>query len=205
MSYSTTTKWSIDTSASHVSFVVNHLMISAVKGRFKNYNASIFTEGKDFTSAKIDFWLDPSSIDTHDRMRDKHLVSSEFLDVDKFPIVTFVSDGFKITDASDYELHGNLTIKGITKQVKLNAKFSGFSKNKSGCDEAKFILTGTLNRKHWKLDWNVDVHAGSILVSDDVLIQCEILLQKEENELTKDTLLFQDMEASIAPQYTVNF
>jgi len=205
MTFSTTKKWSIDTNNSHVSFVVNHLMISAVKGTFKNFNATVFTEGKDFTSAKIDFWLDPSSIDTNDKMRDKHLISSEFFDTDKFPFITFVSDSFKKTNSGNYELHGNLMIKEITKHVKLNAKFSGFSKNNTGCDVAKFLLTGTLNRKHWKLDWNVDVHAGSILVSDDVLIQCEILLQKENNELTKDTLFLQELEQSTAPAYANHF
>ena len=204
MSYNATTKWSIDTTTSNVSFVVNHLMISTVKGSFKNYNASIYTNGKDFSSAKIDFWLAPASIDTRDKIRDEHLISSEFFDVNNFPVITFVSDVFKKTETGDYDLYGNLTIKEITKRVKLTAKFDGFTKNTESCDEAKFTLTGSLNRKHWKLDWNVSVHAGSILVSDEVLIQCEIHLLKEDEAIAKDKSLLMEMEQGVAPEYAHN-
>lgn len=204
MPYTANSKWSIDETSSEISFVVNHLMLSSVKGHFKKFNASIFTNEKDFTTAKIDFWLDPASIDTRDKQRDQHLVSSGFFDVENHRIITFVSDTFKPTsNPRNYELHGNLTIKGITKRVKLIAEFTGFSKDHEGNDTASFTLTGSLNRKNWKLDWDVSVHAGSILVSDEVLINCKVLLLREEEVPALNAQLHSEMEQSSAPAYMV--
>lgn len=203
MPYTANTKWSIDEHSSDISFVVNHLMISTVKGNFKKFNASVYTNGNDFTSAKIDFWLDPASINTGDSTRDENLIGKGFFDIANHRIITFVSDMFKHVGPGVYELYGNLTIKGIAKRVKLTVEFQGFSKDDDGNDTASFTLSGSLNRKNWKLDWDVSVHAGSILVSDEVLIHCNVVLLKDEMAIEQDAFLQLDMEKSSAPAYMV--
>src|ERR1039457_6171407 len=120
------TKWSMDLAHSEVSFKVRHLMISNVKGTFKIFDASIYTNAKDFTTADIDLWIDAASISTGDVKRDEHLMSADFFDVKNHKQITFTSSTIGKADASgNHELWGELTMKGVTKNVKLNAQFGG--------------------------------------------------------------------------------
>ena len=112
------TKWSVDQSHSEIAFKVKHLMISHVKGSFKVFDANIYTMGKDFTTAKIELWIDASSIITADEKRDEHLKGADFFDVQKYKQITFVSSVIaKEEIEGNHQLSGDLTIKGITKKV----------------------------------------------------------------------------------------
>src|SRR5580693_3844362 len=111
-------KWSIDQSHSDITFKIKHLMISNVKGAFKTFDASIYTVGKDFTSAETDLWIDVSSITTGDEKRDAHLKSADFFDVHNHKQITFSSGGVENAEAGgNHELWGELTIKGIAKKI----------------------------------------------------------------------------------------
>src|SRR5580765_4096462 len=115
----TRTKWTIDPAHSEIAFRVKHLMITNVRGTFKEFDASIYTIGEDFMSAEIDFWLNPASITTGDEKRDAHLRSADFFDVENFKEINFTGNTYeKVDKAGHYELYGDLTIKGIKKQVK---------------------------------------------------------------------------------------
>ncbi len=171
------TKWSIDQSHTELAFRVRHLMISHVRGVFKKFDASIYTTDKDFSTAEVDIWIDPSSISTGDEKRDEHLKSVDFLDVTKYKQISFTSSTIGKPDSEgNHELWGELTMKGITKNMKLNVKFNGLMKDPWGNEKAGFTVTGKINRSDWGLTWNAALEAGGLMVSEDVNIFCEMEL-----------------------------
>lgn len=171
------TKWSIDQAHSVITFKVRHLMIANVKGSFKIFDASIYTSGKDFTTAQIDIWIDASSITTGDSKRDEHLKSADFFDVENHKQIAFTSGDFEKADAEGrQELWGELTMKGITKKIKLTVEFGGIIIDPWGNEKAGFTLTGTINRNDWGLVWNSTMETGGLLVGETVKISCEVEL-----------------------------
>ncbi len=173
-------KWSIDPSHSQIDFKVRHLMIAHVKGAFKVFDASIYTTGKDFTTAEIDLWIDVASIATGDKKRDEHLMSPEFFDVKNHKQINFTARTMaKEGLVGHYELWGELTIIGVTKNVKLDVEFGGIMMDPWGKEKAGFTLTGKINRSDWGLTWNATLETGGLMVSDEVTILCEIELTNE--------------------------
>ncbi|MHB8259614.1 MAG: YceI family protein [Bacteroidia bacterium] len=171
------TKWSMDLAHSEISFKVRHLMISNVKGTFKIFDASIYTNAKDFTTAEIDLWIDASSISTGDAKRDEHLKGADFFDVQNHKQITFTSSTIGKADAEgNHELWGELTMKGITKNVKLNAQFGGIMHDPWKNEKAGFTVSGKIKRSEWGLSWNTAVEAGGIMVGDEISILCEVEL-----------------------------
>lgn len=171
------TKWSIDQAHSDITFKVRHLMIAHVKGSFKIFDASIYTSDKDFTTAQIDIWIDASSITTGDSKRDEHLKSADFFDVENHKQIAFTSGDFEKADAEGrQELWGELTMKGITKKIKLTVEFGGIIIDPWGNEKAGFTLTGTINRNDWGLVWNSTMETGGLLVGETVKISCEVEL-----------------------------
>ncbi len=173
-------KWVIDPVHSEIGFKVKHLMFTNVRGIFAEYDASIYTTGEDFMSAEIDFWLNPASVSTRDEKRDEHLKSADFFEVEKYKEINFTVDSYEEVDKDgSYEMWGNLTIKGITKQIKLDVEFGGVIKDPWGNHKAAFAINGKINRKDWGLNWNAALEAGGVIVSDEVWINCEVELVKE--------------------------
>jgi polyisoprenoid-binding protein YceI len=182
----TQTKWSIDQAHCEIAFKVRHLMISHVKGTFKSFDASIYTNSKDFTTAEVDLWIDPSSIATGDAKRDEHLKSADFFDVNKHKQITFTSSTIGKPDSDgNQELWGELTMLGVTKNVKLNVQFGGIAKDPWGNEKAGLSVSGTIKRSDWGLVWNATIETGGLMVSDEVMISCEIeLINKGQEDLT---------------------
>ncbi len=174
----TRTIWTLDPSHSELLFKVKHLMISNVKGEFRKLNASIDMVGNDLSTAKAKVNIDAASIFTNDDNRDKHLLSADFFDTEHHPELTFESTALSGAGA-DYTLTGDLTIKGVTKQVKLSVEFGGVNKDPWGNEKMGFSLTGTINRKDWGLNWNAALEAGGVLVSDEVRISAEVQFVKQ--------------------------
>lgn len=171
------TKWSIDQIHSEIEFKIRHLMISHVKGEFKVFDASIYTYEKDFTTCEIDLWIDAASIETGDSQRDEHLKSADFFDVANHKQITFTSSTIgKPNKEGIQELWGELTIKGIKKNVKLNVQFGGIIKDPWGNEKAGFNISGKVNRTDWGLIWNTILETGGLMVSEEVNISCDIEL-----------------------------
>ncbi len=180
----TATRWSLDTAHTEIGFKVRHLMIAHVKGRFSTFDASIYTTGNDFTTAKVDFWIDASSLTTGDIKRDEHLKSADFFDVENHKQITFFSGSIvKDNNSAGYELWGELTIKDITRNIKLNVEFGGIIKDPSGNEKAGFTVSGTINRSDWGLVWNALIEASGVAVSEEVAILCEVELTNVGNEV----------------------
>ena len=182
----TQTRWAIDPAHCEIAFKVRHLMIAHVKGSFKTFDASIYTNSNDFTTAEVDLWIDPSSIFTGDTKRDEHLKSPDFFDVEKHKQITFTSSTMGKPDADgNLELWGELTMLGVTNNVKLNVQFGGIAKDPSGNEKAGLTLTGVINRSDWGLVWNATIETGGLMVSDEVTISCEVeLINKGQEDMT---------------------
>ena len=172
-----TTKWAIDPTHSEITFKVKHLMISNVKGEFRTFQANI--DGEDFTNSIISANIDANSISTNNNDRDTHLKSPDFFEVEKYPEITFVSTSLKKVDDNEYELVGNLTMKGITKEIKLNTEFGGFMKDPYGNEKAGFSINGKLNRKDFGLNWNAALEAGGVMVGNEIKINAEVQFVKQ--------------------------
>lgn len=177
-------KWSIDQAHSEMAFKVKDLMYSHVKGVFKTFGASI-TTSKDFTNPEIDLWIDSSSISTGDSKCERHLKETDFLDVQNHKLITFTSNTIrKSAIDNSHELWGELTVKGITKNIKLNVQSKGILVDTWGNEKAGFTVTGKIKRSYWGLVWNSTIETRGILVSDEVTISCDVeLINTNKKEL----------------------
>ncbi|MCU7551584.1 YceI family protein [Chitinophagaceae bacterium LB-8] len=173
------TKWIIDAAHSEVLFKVKHLMVTNVTGQFSSFEGTVEAENDDFSNATIQFTADVHSISTNNEQRDQHLKTADFFEAEKYPQVKFVSTGFKKKSDEDYELTGDLTIKGITQQVSLKVEFSGIVQDPWGNTKAGFSLNGKINRKDFGLTFNAVTETGGVLLSDEVKLLAEVQLQKQ--------------------------
>ncbi len=174
------TKWTIDPAHSEVRFKVKHLMITTVTGSFQKYGADINVAGDDLSKAEIDFWAEVASVTTGSEDRDKHLKSPDFFDIANHPKITFKNTRAEDVDHDgSWTMHGDLTINGITKSVKLGVEWGGVMRDPWGNTKAGVTINGKFNRKDWNLNWNSALEAGGVLVSDEVRISCEVQLVKQ--------------------------
>ncbi|MEY3398191.1 MAG: hypothetical protein RL220_785 [Bacteroidota bacterium] len=171
-------KWNLDPTHAEIGFKVRHLMITNVSGAFKKFNGEVETDGEDFTTARVKFSVETSSVDTGNEQRDGHLKSADFFDAENHPNMVFESTGMKKVDDGNYELHGNLTIRETTHPVKFDVEFGGIGKDPWGNTKAGFSLNGKIRRTDWGLNWNAPIEAGGVLVSEDVKIHAEVQFAK---------------------------
>jgi len=166
-----TTKWILDPTHSEVEFKVKHMMISTVSGKFTQFEADVQTEEEDFTTAKVSFTIDVNSITTGNEQRDGHLKAPDFFETAKFPQIKFTATKYENVDNDgSYEVYGDLTIHGVTKNVKLDAEFGGVIKDPWGNTRAGITVSGKINRKDFGLSWHGVTETGSLIVSDEVRI-----------------------------------
>jgi polyisoprenoid-binding protein YceI len=173
------TNWNLDPAHSEITFKVKHMMIANVTGSFQKYDTKVQTNGDDFASASISFTADTATIDTANADRDNHLKSADFFDAAKYSQIKFTSTKLEKKGGDEFVLHGDLTIKDVTKPVKLDVEFGGIGKDPWGNEKAGFTLTGKIKRTDFGLNWNAALEAGGVLVSEDVKIQAELQLVKQ--------------------------
>lgn len=169
--------WVVDPAHSEINFKVKHLMISNVKGEFTTFNATIDSE--DFSKSTISVHIDANSISTNNDDRDNHLRSADFFEVETYPEITFVSTSVNKVSDDEYQITGNLTIKGTTKEITLDTEFGGFMKDPYGNEKAGFSINGKLNRKDFGLNWNAALEAGGVMVGNEVKINAEVQFVKQ--------------------------
>ena len=176
-----TKNWVLDPLHSEVKFKVKHLMITNVSGSFNQFNVTVQTEAEDFSRATVSFTADVNSISTGNDQRDGHLKGADFFDAVNHPQVIFKATKFETVDHDgSYELYGDLTIREITKNVKLEVEFGGIVKDPYGNTKAGFTINGKIHRKEFGLSWDAVTEAGGIVVSDEVRIACEIQLIEQQ-------------------------
>jgi polyisoprenoid-binding protein YceI len=162
-----------------IGFVARH-MLSRVRGRFTDYDGEIVIgETPEDSSAKVT--IQAASVATDTQQRDEHLRSGDFFEVETYPTLSFESTAVRPTGGNTFELDGNLTIKGITKPVTLQAEFSGWGPGMQGTPMAVFSAKTTVERTDWGLTWNMAVETGGLLVGKkvDLEIETELLLKQD--------------------------
>ena len=171
--------WQLDASHSSIGFSVKHLMIATVKGSFGKFEASFSGKEDDLGKSSVTVNVDASSIDTSNDQRDAHLRSPDFFDVAQFPAITFASKRIEGNAFGDFKLVGDLTIRGVTKEVVLDASFEGRAKDPWGNSRLGYTAKGKINRADFGLTWNQALEAGGVVVSEDVKISVEASFVKQ--------------------------
>lgn len=173
--------WKIDTAHSSADFAVRHLMISNVKGRFPKVEGTVDYDGKDLKGLKVEADIDVSSVDTGEKARDEHLKSPDFFDAAKFPKMTFKSKKVKSQGKGKFAMTGDLTMKGVTKEVTLEVEGpSDEIKDMKGSQRFGASASTTINRKDFGITWNKAMDNGGSVVGDQVKISLEIEAVKQQ-------------------------
>ncbi len=177
--------WKIDNAHSEITFYVRHMMISNVRGRFENFTGSVDFNEENPAASKVDVQIEAASINTRDPQRDGHLKSPDFLDVAKYPYLTFRSKRIEVPDANHGRITGDLTIRDVTREATLDVEYAGLMKSPFGNTSAGFSATTQINRKDWGLVWNVALETGGMLVGEIVNINIELEIIKQQEPETE--------------------
>ncbi|SKB60648.1 Polyisoprenoid-binding protein YceI [Sphingobacterium nematocida] len=170
--------WNLDTAHSEIEFKVRHMMISTVKGQFKNFEVSINSESDDISKGTVSVKIDTTSLDTKNEQRDQHLKSSDFFDATEFPTITFVSTSVVGDVQDEFKINGDLTVKGITKPIVVKAEFGGIAKDPWGNEKVGYTVKGAINRSDFGLTWNAALETGGVMVSEEVKFEGELQFVK---------------------------
>ncbi len=166
--------WTIDPAHSRIGFVARHAMVTKVRGAFTEFEGTAVVGAGDFTRSRVELVIQASSIDTSNDQRDEHLRSNEFFDMGTYPQITFVSSVVLQTGAADFEITGDLTIKGVTRTVTVPFEFEGLAHDPFGNLRAGFEGSVVINRKDYGVTWNAALEAGGVLVSDKITLEFDV-------------------------------
>ena len=175
---STTTTWKIDPAHSNVEFSVRHLMITTVRGRFGDVSGTVTRDDTDPSNGVVDITIGTASIDTREAQRDAHLRSADFFDAEKFPAITFRSTRIEGGRGDRFTVVGDLTIRGVSREVALDVTSEGTAKDAWGGERAGFSATTKIKRSEFGLTWNQLLETGGVAVGDEVKISIEAQLVK---------------------------
>lgn len=169
--------YSIDKAHSSIGFSAKHLMVSKTNGQFTDYDGTINFDPSDLAKSKVEVTVKAASITTNMEKRDAHLKGADFLDVEKFPTLTFATKS--IAQSGDgYQLTGDLTIKGVTKEISVPAEISGPVKSPMGGTVIGIHSNFKINRQDYGVSWNKTMDSGGVVVSDDVVVDINIEANK---------------------------
>jgi polyisoprenoid-binding protein YceI len=166
--------WTIDSSHSQVNFSARHMGIMTVRGHFNDIQATIDFNQDDFTASSVEASINAASLVTNDAKRDEHLRSADFLDVEKYPTITFKSAKIERAEHDRYRMTGDLTIHGVTRPVTLDVVYSGQIKDPWGNARAGFSAETTIRRSDWGISFNAVLETGGLVVSDEVKIALDV-------------------------------
>ena len=171
--------WKLDPAHTLVEFSAKHLMISTVKGRIAGVEGTISVDESEPANSSVEATLQAATLDTRIEPRDQHLRSADFLDVEKFPLITFRSTDIQ-GDEQNFKLTGDLTIRDITRPITLDVTFEGQTKDPWGGERLGFSATGKFDRRDFGLTWNVLLESGGLTVGNDIKIQIEVEAIKQD-------------------------
>lgn len=166
--------WKIDGSHTNVEFAVRHLMVSTVRGRFGTVEGTLVLDRERPEGSLVDVTIDVASIDTRNEQRDNHLRSGDFFDAESYPHITFKSTSVVPAGDEKYAVHGDLTIRGVTHPVTLDAEVHGFNTSPWGKHVVGLEGKTTISRKQFGLEWNVALETGGVMVGDEVRISLDL-------------------------------
>ncbi len=172
--------WQIDPAHSSAQFAVRHLMVSTVRGTLGKVTGTAKVDEADLTRSSVDATVDATTIDTREPKRDAHLKSPDFFDVATYPTITFKSKQVKKIDDGKFQVLGDLTLHGVTKEVTLNVEGSPQPfKDPAGNVKIGGVATTRLNRKEFNIVWNKSMDGGGVVVGDDVDVTIDLELIRQ--------------------------
>ncbi len=169
-----TSTWTIDKTHSNIDFEVKHLMISKIRGHFRDFDATLIIDEEQPEQSRITAEIDVASIDTSVEDRDTHLRSDDFFGAEQFPKITFESTRVERGDGESFRLTGDLTIRDITREVVLEGEFEGRIQDPWGNDRAAFSAAAEISRKDFNMRWNQVLEAGGVAIGDNVKLRLYI-------------------------------
>ena len=165
--------WQIDVTHTHIGFTVKHMMVSTVRGHFKEYRGTVNIDPADFTRSTIEGEVDVASIDTGVGQRDDHLRTNDFFDAPNHPKITFKSTKIEGKGDGEFAVHGDITIRGVTRPITFDVEFNGTSKNPWGKTVSGIAARATLNRKDFGVNYNAVLEVGGVAISEKVKLELE--------------------------------
>ncbi|WP_298330605.1 YceI family protein [Haloactinopolyspora sp.] len=169
-----TGNYTLDPAHTRIGFVARHAMVTKVRGGFNDFEGDLYLDGEDPTKSTASVRIKTASIDTRNEQRDEHLRTNDFLDVEKYPEITFVSTGVEQLDETTYRLTGDLTIKDVTKPISIDFTYEGVATDPFGNVRVGFEGSVTINRKDFNVQWNAPLETGGVLVSEKVTLEFEV-------------------------------
>lgn len=166
--------YNLDVTHSRLGFVARHAMVTKVRGSFTDFTGTAVLDGENPANSHANVTIQVASVDTGNGQRDEHLRTNDFFDAATFPEITFVSTKAESTGDDNYRLTGDLTIKGITKEVAVDFEFTGLVADPWGNQRAGFEGKAVINRKDWGVNFNAALEAGGVLVSEKITLEFDI-------------------------------
>lgn len=166
--------WLIDNVHTHVGFSVKHMMVTTVRGQFKAYRGQIALDPQDFTRSRFEGEIEVASVETGNADRDNHLRTSDFFDAPNHPRITFSSTRIEAKGDGEYLVHGDLTIRGVSRPVALDVEYHGTAKNPWGKTVAGLSARGTINRKDFGVSYNALLETGGVAVGEKVKLEIDV-------------------------------
>lgn len=177
-----TATWTLDPNHSSVEFSVKHMMMTTVRGRFKDLSATLTADEEHPEGCCVEVVLQAASLDTGVADRDAHLRSADFFDADQYPEITFKSnrlEGNFAKEGDRFRMTGDLTIRDTTLELTLDCEFAGRGQDPWGQERAGFTARGEIDRREWGLKWNQMIETGGVLVANKVRIEAEVQFVKQ--------------------------
>jgi polyisoprenoid-binding protein YceI len=171
--------YAIDAVHSRFGFVARHAMVTKVRGSFNEFEGTTTIDGADPSKSTVQVTLKVDSVDTRNAQRDGHLKTNDFLDIEKFPEITFVSTSIEHDGGNDFQVTGDLTIKGVTKSVTLPLEYQGTAKDPYGNDRIGFEGSLVISRSDYGVSFNAALETGGVLVSEKITLEFEISAVKQ--------------------------
>jgi polyisoprenoid-binding protein YceI len=166
--------YTLDTAHTRIGFVARHAMVTKVRGAFNEFEGSIHVDGAAPAQSGAKVTIKAASIDTRNSQRDDHIRSADFLELDTYPEITFVSTAVRQTGDTTFELTGDLTVKDVTKPVTVEFEYEGTATDPFGNVRIGFEGSTTVSRKDFGITWNAALETGGVLVSDKVVLEFEV-------------------------------
>lgn len=173
-----TGEYTIDPTHSRMGFVARHALVTKVRGLFNQFEGKIQIDGAEPTNSKAEVTIDVASIDTGQDDRDNHLRTNDFFAMEEYPEITFVTTAIQQTGDTEFEVTGDLTMRGVSKPITLDVEFLGVGTDPYGNTRLGFEGKVTVNRKDWGINWNAPLETGGVLVSEKVTLEFEVAAVK---------------------------
>ncbi len=171
---SLTGSYTIDPTHSRIGVVARHAMVTKVRGSFNEFTGTGYFDAENPAASSLELTIQAASIDTRNADRDAHLSSNDFLDMESYPQIRFISTAVEQVDAENYRVTGDLTIKGATNPVTVDFEYTGMAVDPYGNRRVGFEGATTVNRKDWGVNWNAALEAGGVLISEKVVLEFEV-------------------------------